>query len=40
MSAFALDSTNLFESSQYGALAINTLTNVRLPLDVLVGENP
>ena len=37
MSAFALDSTNLLENSQYGTLAINILANVGLSIGALIG---
>ena len=37
MSAFALDSSNLLENSNYGALAINILANVGLSIAALIG---
>ncbi len=37
MSAFALDSSNLLESSHYGALVINIVTNVGLSIAALIG---
>ena len=37
MSSFALDSTNLIENSQYGALVVNILANVGLSLGALIG---
>ena len=37
MSSFALDSTNLIENSQYGALAVNILANVGLSIGALIG---
>ena len=37
MSAFALDSSNLLENSQYGALVLNIVTNVGLSIGALIG---
>ena len=37
MSAFALDSSNLLENNQYGALAINIVANVGLSIGSLIG---
>jgi CrcB protein len=37
MSSFALDSSNLLDNSQYGALAVNILANVGLSIGALIG---
>ncbi len=37
MSSFALDSSNLLESNQYGTLIINILANVGLSIAALIG---
>ncbi len=37
MSAFALDSSNLLENSNYGTLAINVVANVGLSITALIG---
>ena len=37
MSAFALDSSNLLENNQYGALAVNIFANVGLSITALIG---
>ncbi len=37
MSAFALDSSNLLESSHYGTLAINIVANIGLSIAALIG---
>jgi len=37
MSAFALDSSNLLESSHYGTLAINVIANIGLSIVALIG---
>ena len=37
MSAFALDSTNLFENNQYATLIINIFVNVGLSILALIG---
>jgi CrcB protein len=37
MSAFALDSSNLLESNQYGTLAINIVANIGLSIAALIG---
>ena len=37
MSSFALESTNLLESSHYGTLAINIIANIGLSIAALIG---
>ncbi len=37
MSSFALDSSNLLENNNYGAFAINVVTNVGLSIAALIG---
>ena len=37
MSSFALDSSNLLESSHYGALAVNIVANIGLSIIALIG---
>ncbi|ABX11915.1 fluoride efflux transporter CrcB [Nitrosopumilus maritimus] len=37
MSSFALDSSNLLENNQYGALAANIIVNVGLSIGALIG---
>ena len=37
MSSFALESTNLLESSHYGTLAINIIVNISLSIAALIG---
>ena len=37
MSAFALDSSNILENNQYGALAVNIFANVGLSITALIG---
>jgi CrcB protein len=37
MSSFALDSSNLLDNSQYGALAANIFANVGLSIGALIG---
>ena len=37
MSSFALDSSNLLENNNYGAMAVNILANVGLSIAALIG---